>query len=696
MYLVYLFLFSLLSLSLPPHLVLNLMASSLSLLSTWMPISSSSESSVSSVDANADAVTTEESSSKQGLDRSALIGLATGAGAIVLLLVLVAMFVILRHRRRKKLYPRPRAAPPNDEKHSLDPEAVAAASMISRTPSHKRSISVETGPNKLKRKHSGPGPTYQPVAQCHQLDQSTTKLDGDLGLRAEDISSLPSPAGLKSALGNLSLDEEHETTTSEGQQSVSPAVMAAEQQPLDPFSSGFLPPPSPTSSEYIMIDADHAPEMENGGKPGLDIPSKNIGLPGSASIQSLNVFIESPAGKPSVEVGALPFPVATIPSSRNRRASRPSLESNFSSFHIPTRPTRTESQDHGFDDIPLNAFDVHSFPVPFEVTTEEDGTPPIMPPPGANGALTAPRRKDPSVSSADMYKFSPASQNVPLGSVVSLEVYQGREHPNKSEVAISIPDQDRGRTSFEPLPMPALPAPTISFTHSGSNTPGSSRLKKAPPHSRQLSSSSNLNRGVIFGKHKHSASVTSLRQYKELGTPTFPRARSPTMTDANQYDFDIYRHREDDEKEDATTTQTSPNGRKQRLSLVTAVGTSGKNTEQPSPITISLSQTTGGSIGLNSGYKRFSASVGDLPFGGNPLHIGGSLPARPSPLGNRHLGRGSKSKKTDGALDEEIADAGSNGEVKIPERAFTPPNLYIPKERLDVRFRDLSSPSKGK
>jgi hypothetical protein len=666
------------------------MTSSLSLLSALVPISSSSELSASSIDANADAVSTDESSSKPGLNPPALISIAAGAGAVVLLLVLIAIFIILRHRRRKKLYPRPRAAPPNDEKRSLDPGAEAAASMISRTPSHKRSISVETGPNKLRRKHSGRGPTYQSVTQRHQLDQGIAKLDGDLGLGTGDMSSLPSPTGFKSGLGSLTLDEEQETPIPEGKRTVSSAITSVEQQPLDPFSSGFLPPPSPASSEYIMIDADHAPEMVNGGKPSLDIPLKNIGLPGSASIQSLNVFIDSPGGKPSAEVGALPFPVTTGSSSKNRRTSRPSLESNFSSFHMPTRPTRSESQDHGFDDVPLNPFDVHSFPVPFEVTTEEESTPPIMPPPGANGALTAPRRKDPSVSSADMYKFSPASQKAPLGSVVSLEVYQGREHPNKSEAAISIPDQDRGRTSYEPLPMPALPAPTISLTRNGSNTPGSSRLKKPPPQSRQFSSSSNLNRGAIFGKHKHSASVTSLREYKELGTPTVPRARSPTMTDANQYDFDIYQHREDDQSEDATTSQKSPIGRRPRLSLVTGVGTSGNNTEQDSPITISLSQTSGGSIGLTSGYKRFSASVGDLPFGGNPLHIGGSLPMRPSPLGNRSLGRGSKSKQTEGGLNGDIADAGSSGEVKIPERAFTPPNLYIPKERLDGGARPFS------
>lgn len=151
------------------------------------------------------------------------------------------------------------------------------------------------------------------------------------------------------------------------------------------------------------------------------------------------------------------------------------------------------------------------------------------------------------------------------------------------------------------------------------------------------------------------------------------------MTDANQYDFDIYRHCEDDENESATAPQVSTDGRRPQLSLITGVGGSGKDTEQNSPTTISLSQTTGGSVGLSSGYKRFSASVGDLPFGGNPLHIGGSLPMRPSPLGNR---RGLKSKKPGGAPKEDIADAGSNGDLKVPERAFTPPNLYIPKERL--------------
>jgi len=651
-------------------------------------MSSSSESPAPSIGSNTDAVSTDESNSKQGLDRPALISIAAGVTVVVLLLILIAIFVYLRHRRRKKLYPRLRAVPPNDEKLSLDPGTEAEASMISRTPSHKRSISVDTGPNKLKRKHSGRGTTYQSVAQRHQHDQSSIKLDGDLGLGTGDMSSLPFPSGLKSGLGGL--DEEQESSTPEGKHTASPSITVEEQQPLDPFSSGFLPPPSPTSSEYIMIDADHALGMVNDGKPSLDIPSKNIGLPGSASIHSLNVFIDPSGGKPSLDVGVLPFPVTTSSSSRHHRASRPSLESTFSSFHLPTRPTRTESQDHGFDDVPLNAFDVHSFPIPFEVTTEEGSTPPVLPPLGANGALTEPRRKDPSVSSADMYKFSPASQNVPHGSVVSLEVYQGREHPNKSETAISTSDHNRGRTSFEPLPLPPLPTPTIPLARSGSNTPGNSRLKKAPPHSRQLSSSSNLNRGVIFGKHKHSASVTSLREYKELGTPNFPRARSPTMTDANQYDFDIYRHHEDDENEDATTSQISTTGRKPPLSLVTGVGTSGKNTEQNSPITISLSQTTGGSIGLTSGYKRFSASMGDLPFGGNPLHIGGSLPMRPSPLGNGSLGRGSGSRTTEGTLSEDIADAGSNGEAKVPERVFTPPNLYIPKERLDEGAKPFS------
>ena len=655
------------------------MASSVSASNTRVSISSDLDSSTSSIDVNADTDSPDSSSSTQGLTQPALIGIVVGAVVVALLFVLIAIFAILRHRRRKKLYPRPRAAPPNEEKRSLDPGAEAAASMLSRTPSHKRSISLETGPNKLKRKVSGRGPTYHSVAQRHQLDQSTTKLDRDHGPGTEDLSLLPSPTGLKSGVGgwrnSLTLDEEQETPLPEGKQTANSTIIPVDQQPLDPFSSGFLPPPSPTSSEYIMIDSDRAPEMENGGKPSLDIPSKNIGLLGNASIQSLNVFLDSSAGKSSVEIGALPFPITTSPSRQNRRTSRPSLESTFSSFHIPTRPV-----DHGLDDVLLNPFDVNSFPVPFEVSTEEEGTPPVMPPPGANGAFTAPRRKDPSVSSADMYTTSPTTRNVPLGSVVSLGVYQGKEQPNKSEVAISIPDQDRGRTSFEPLPMPSLP-PTFSSTRGGSNTPGSSKLKKTPLYSRQLSSSSNLNRGVIFGKHKHSTSVTSLREYKELGTPTFPRARSPTMTDANQYDFDIYRHHEDDEDEDATT-QVSPTARKQRLSLITGVGTSGKNYEQTSPIPISLSQSAGGSIGLTPGYKRFSASVGDLPFGGSPPHLGGSLPARPSPLSKGGLGRGpkSKSKKTEGALNEEDI---AGGEAKGPERTFTPPNLYIPKERLD-------------
>ena len=647
-------------------------ASSPSTMNTWVPVPSSSESPTSSIGTNADVINTDTSVSKLGLNINppALIGIAAGAGAVALLLVLIGIFFILRHRRRKKLYPLPRA---DEEKRRLDP----GASMFGRTPSpsHKRSISFERRPHKIKRKRSGGGPTYHSVAQRHQLDHSIAKQDRDLGLGADDLSS-----------NRCTVDQEQEMPIPEGKQTVSSAITTVEQHPLDPFNSGFLPPPSPTSSEYVMIDADHAPaEIENSSELDMDIPLKNIGLPGNASIQSLNVFIDSPGGKPSDEFGALPFPITTSPSRKNRRASRPSLESTFSSFHMPPRPSRSESQDHGSDNIPLNAFDVNFFSVPFEVTSEEESTPSIMPPMGANGALTAPRRKQPSVSSADIYKVSPTKQNVPLGSVVPSEAYQGKGQPSKSETAISIPDPELGRTSFEPLPMPALAASTISLPRSGSNTPvGSPKLKTAPRPWRQFSSSSNLNRGIIFGKHKHSASVTSFREYKELGSPTFPRARSPTMTDANQYDFDIYRHREDDGNKDATTSRTSPTGRRQRLSLITGIGTSGKNTEQNSPITISLSQTTGGSIGLTPGYKRFSASMGDLPFGGNPLYIGGSQPMRPSPLGKHSLGRGSQSKKTEVAVNEEsAADAGSSGEPKVPKKVITPLNLYIPKERLD-------------
>src|SRR5260370_4447342 len=97
-------------------------------------------------------------------------------------------------------------------------------------------------------------------------------------------------------------------------------------------------------------------------------------------------------------------------------------------------------------------------------------------------------------------------------------------------------------------------------------------------HSRHIPSPPNVSKGITFGKHKQSASVTSLREDKELGTPTFPRARSPTMTNANQYDFDIYQHREDDENEDTATSQVSPPARKLRCSLVTGAGTSVQNT----------------------------------------------------------------------------------------------------------------------
>src|SRR5258706_14710633 len=92
---------------------LHLMTFSLSLLSTWVPLSSSPESPASSMGANTDAVSTDESTSKQGLNQPALISIAAGVSAIVLLLILLAIFVILRHRRTRKLYPRPRAVPSN-------------------------------------------------------------------------------------------------------------------------------------------------------------------------------------------------------------------------------------------------------------------------------------------------------------------------------------------------------------------------------------------------------------------------------------------------------------------------------------------------------------------------------------------------------------------------------------------------------
>src|SRR5258706_6410406 len=87
---------------------LHLMTFSLSLLSTWVPLSSSPESPASSMGANTDAVSTDESTSKQGLNQPALISIAAGVFAIVLLLILIPIFGILLHRPKRRLNHTPR------------------------------------------------------------------------------------------------------------------------------------------------------------------------------------------------------------------------------------------------------------------------------------------------------------------------------------------------------------------------------------------------------------------------------------------------------------------------------------------------------------------------------------------------------------------------------------------------------------
>jgi hypothetical protein len=268
--------------------------------------------------------------------------------------------------------------------------------------------------------------------------------------------------------------------------------------PLDPFSSGYIPPPSPTPSEYVIVE--HTADQPLPPRTSRDKRESHISLldtvvpeegsDGFATLDSLaSGGTSSNTGHRRTRSGDPAGSGTTTPPpkrlSNRLQKPRPSIDSTLS---LSLRPTSPVSLRNNLAPI--------AFPRdPFEASREEE-------------SISALR---PSIERSQ-------------GSSV---FYEMREIDGQSAQRPSV----SARPSLDTVGASTIDKASYSRKKSHIRSPSSpTRLLPNSP--------SFLNIGTKRGA---SSSALSLQNVHEYERPNGPYVNSATMADASVYDFDIYR-----------------------------------------------------------------------------------------------------------------------------------------------------------
>ncbi|KIM23946.1 hypothetical protein M408DRAFT_332013 [Serendipita vermifera MAFF 305830] len=481
-----------------------------------------------------------DSSNAAQISRTALIGIIAGSAGFVVLVVVLALIFLLRRRRKRR-----RAQPAAADSSSESEENQVAQ----KKPPTLRGPSQDQPP----RRSTGDGHVYEAVG----YGTNNTAL----------LSAAPTYYHDKDVSSEATTPNQRHSVTLENEETKEAAPLD-----IDPFSSGYIPPPSPTPSEYVIIDHTTEPEQPLPPRTSRDKRESHVSLldtivheeetNGFATLDSLTSQRASTLGHQRTRSGDASGSGTTTPPpkrpSNRLQKPRPSIESTSSLFLRSTSPTSPASLRNRTPIV---------FPRdPFEASVEEEPT----------SAISGPRisLERPARSSYEMKEIDSQSTNKPSVSA---------------------------RPSLDTIAAGAAPADRPSYSRKRSHIRSPSSPTRIP------NSPSFLGIGSVR-RIGGSSSVLSLQNIHDYDNPSAnaPYMNSATMADASVYDFDIYREPTAD-KQAAAAAATSPFAQ--------------SHPPPASAARLSAALNAADVYGSGSSRKRFSASMSDLPI----------IPASPLP-----------------------------------------------------------------
>lgn len=408
------------------------------------------------------------------INRTTLIGIIAGSAGFVVLVLVLAILFILRRRRKRRRVERPSSTSSEDNQTTQ------------KIPPTLRGPSLEQPP----RRSAGDGHAYEAVAFG---TNNSTLLPAPIYYNDKEVSSEATTPNLRNSV----------TLENEDMKEAAPLD-------IDPFSSGYIPPPSPTPSEYVMIE--HTAEQPFPPRTSrdkreshtslLDTIVHEEGANGFATLDSLaSGRASSTLGHRRTRSGDASG--STTPPKRpsNRlQKPRPSIESTSSLFLRSTSPTSLRNR------TPI------VFPRdPFEASVEEESV----------SALRTSLERPPR-SSYEMKEIDGHSMNKPSVSA---------------------------RPSLDTIAAGTAPGDRPSYSRKRSHIRSPSSPTRVLPTSPSFLGIGSVRRGA-------SSSVLSLQHLHEYENPqnNAPYMNSASMADASVYDFDIYRQ----PPEQATSVQSHP------------------------------------------------------------------------------------------------------------------------------------------
>ncbi|KAG8835945.1 hypothetical protein FRC18_012108 [Serendipita sp. 400] len=563
------------------------------------------------------------------LNKSALIGIVAGSASLFLLVCIAATLFVWRRRRRRRA---------NSEETPPRTELVSE-----KRPSHSRGPSHDIVP----RPSGGERPIYEPIVD---EPQTATIVPSPTTLHYNKAESM------ESATPNLRMSVAAE---SENHERESRDEKVRESALLDPFSSGYLPPPSPTPSEYVIV--------EHTGPVETPVPTQTLRDKRESRTSLLDTVVPEEGGREYSTLGSVvsgrnstlghrrtrsgePSTSSTPPPtkrmSRRLQKPRPSIEST-SSFLRPTSPSMNQRSttpikfprdafDASLEEEPVSALrpSLDNSRISSDIHEEDDQAQPLQP------SATSPR---PSMSGR------PSFDNATLSSSIAGTVTEKGTIPRKRSHVRS----------------PSSPTRMLV------NSPSSLGLGKRPAGA----SSSALS------LHQHIQDSQKNGPYIHMPSPT-------SMVDASVYDFDIYRQPEDippppplPTSAASATTSHPPPASIARLSAALSIGGGGDP------------------YGSAGSKKRFSASMSDLPNIAGPSSSQVTLPASGGGSGgSKHLFPYSSGNRMSASMstsnlsppphnpNRESTISSSHHHHRISTKSGLEPttNLYVPKESLDL------------
>jgi len=394
------------------------------------------------------------------LNRAALIGIIAGGSAFLIVVFLLALVFLLRRSKRRRQQSSP------EEAFSEDEQAPPKRPTHSRGPSYEQT---------QQRRSVGDGPVYQAVSF---EPQDTRLLQTPVLYHDKDPSSEATTPNMRNS---VTLESEPLTAPEEEIKTAPLDSEAKDSIPLDPFSAGYIPPPSPTPSEYVIVEhSEQPPPMQTSrdkreSRTSISdfiVPEEGREFSTLGSVASGGQFVRGHQRTLSNEASGSSSGTNKRISNRLQKPRR-SVESTNSLFLRSTSPSQLQ-----------RSMSPIKFPRdPFDASLEEE---PV-----------AALRPSFDRSSLDRHNRSSASYEMHVSSRPSMDtIGAGGTGPRKK-------------------------------TH----------MRSPSSPTRVIPNSSSF---LGLRKHGASASALSLQQYQPEPSAPYMNMNSPNMADASVYDFDIY------------------------------------------------------------------------------------------------------------------------------------------------------------